>query len=83
MAHSWQQEEVTPAQRLCCQHPVGWGSHRIVLALQDQRRNTALDRLLLDRRNRLHPPELTDENIDGSSRAMQVGLEMEVPARMS
>src|SRR6266571_8374929 len=60
VTHSWKQEEVTFAQCLCCQHPVGWRSHRIILALQDQHRNGAPDRLLLDRRDRFHPPELTD-----------------------
>ena len=60
MTHSWKQEEVTLAQRLCCQHPVGWRSHRIILTLQDQSRDGAHDRLLLDRGDRFHPPELTD-----------------------
>src|SRR5262249_26464758 len=60
VAHTWKQEEVTLAERPCCQHPVGWGRHRIILALQDQRRDGAPERLLLDRRDRFHPPELTD-----------------------
>ena len=60
VSHSWKQEEEASAQRLRCQHAVGWWSHRIILALQDQRRNGAPDRLLLYRRDRFHPPELTD-----------------------
>src|SRR5437868_7024966 len=59
VAHSRKQEEVALSQRLGCQHPVRWRCRRIILALQDQRRDGAQDRLLLDRRHRFHLPELT------------------------
>ena len=59
MTHPWKQEEVTLAQRLCCQHAVGRRRHRIILALQDERRDATPDRLLLDRRDRFYSPQLT------------------------
>lgn len=38
VTHSWEQEEVTHTQCLCCKHSVSWWRHRIILTLQDQRR---------------------------------------------
>src|SRR5947209_2327783 len=60
VTHSWKQEEGTLAQRLGGQHPIHGRSHRIILALQDQCWDGTPDRLLLDCRDRFHPPELTD-----------------------
>jgi hypothetical protein len=57
--HTWKQEEVTLRERLCRQHPVGWRRHRIILTLQDQRRDATPDRFLLDRRDRFYSPQLT------------------------
>jgi len=64
MAHSRKQEVIPLAQRPCCCHPIRWWRHRIILSLQDQRRNAAPDWLLLDRRRRFHPPELADRVIE-------------------
>src|SRR5215469_16173323 len=59
VAHPWKQEEVPLAERLCGQHPVGRRRHRIILTLQDERRDATPDRLLLDRRHWFYSPHLT------------------------